>query len=66
MDPAYSDCPDLSPFHFANNNPVIYIDPESMRIYFSAGAAHEPDNTGYIDKMLTAFEVAGIQNTVDI
>lgn len=37
------------------------------RLYFSAGAGHDPDKTGYIGKMLNAFAQYGnIRNSKDI
>jgi hypothetical protein len=36
------------------------------RFYFSAGATHDADKTGYIEKMLKAFNDAGIKDPTDI
>jgi hypothetical protein len=36
------------------------------RLYFPAGAAHDPDNTGYIAKILKAFDNAGLKGAIDI
>ncbi len=66
IDPSFKEYSYLSLYNYVNNNPIIFIDPDGKRFYFSAGAAHDPDKTGYIQKMLKAFEMAGIANTVDV
>ena len=66
LDRAANEYPYLSAFAYCNNNPIIYIDPDGKRFYFAAGAANDPDKTGYPKMMLTAFQVAGILNTVPI
>ncbi|MEZ4713492.1 MAG: RHS repeat-associated core domain-containing protein [Caldilineaceae bacterium] len=41
-------------------------DPSGHRLYFAAGAGHDPDNTGYPQMMVSVFADAGIANPVDI
>ena len=64
LDPAVRDFSYLSPYTYCNNNPISFIDPDGKRFYFAAGAGNDPDKTGYPKKMMNAFQVAGIQNTV--
>jgi RHS repeat-associated protein len=66
LDKAAKEYPYLSSYAYCNNNPIIYIDPDGKRFYFAAGAANDPDKTGYPKMMLNAFETEGIQNTVQI
>ncbi len=66
LDPAAREYAYLSPYSYCNNNPIVYVDPDGKRFYFAAGAANDPDKTGYPKMMMTAFEVAGIQNIVPI
>ncbi len=66
LDRAAQEYPYLSAYVYCNNNPIVYIDPDGKRFYFAAGAANDPDKTGYPKMMLTAFNTAGIQNTVQI
>ena len=57
----------VSPYAYCANNPVKYIDLDGERLYFSAGAGHDADKTGYIEKMLSAFAQYGnIHQTKDI
>jgi RHS repeat-associated protein len=56
----------LSPYTYCSNNPILLVDPDGKRLYFSSGAGHDQDNTGYISKILNSFEAAGIRNPVDI
>ncbi|MCS6819264.1 MAG: hypothetical protein NZ522_04880, partial [Chitinophagales bacterium] len=66
LDKAAAEYPYLSAYTYCNNNPIVYIDLDGKRFYFAAGAANDPDKTGYPKMMLTAFNTAGIQNTVQI
>jgi hypothetical protein len=49
----------MTPYAYTANSPAVFIDPDGQRLYFSAGAGHDPNNTGYIQKMLQAFAVHG-------
>lgn len=66
-DPLEKEYTDLGPYVGMGNSPIILKDPDGKRLYNSAGAGHDPDNTGYIGAMLKALDFyAGIKNTVDI
>jgi RHS repeat-associated protein len=66
VDPLSKEYAFNSPYAYAENTPISGIDLEGKEFYFSAGAAHDADKTGYIGKMLQAFNAAGIANTRDI
>ena len=66
-DQAAGDYYSFSPYVGMGNNPILFLDPDGKRLYFSAGAGHDPENTGYIQKILRSFaEHGNIHNTVDI
>ena len=57
---------DYNRYMFVHGNPLKYTDPSGHRLYFAAGAGHDPGNTGYVQMMLSIFAQAGIQTPVDI
>lgn len=64
LDKAKDEYPYLSAYVYCNNNPIVYIDPDGKRFYFAAGAANDPDKTGYPKMILRAFQAAGITRTI--
>ncbi len=66
VDPLAEKYAGISPFAYVAANPIAYVDPDGRRFYFAAGAGHDPENTGYIGRMLNIFRRAGIRNPVDI
>jgi RHS repeat-associated protein len=65
-DPASELYAPLSVYAYCANNPISLADLDGRRFYFASGAGHDPDNTGYIQHMLSAFSTAGIKNVRDI
>jgi RHS repeat-associated protein len=66
VDPAAEEFVGISPYVYTANNPIILTDPDGKRFYFSAGAGHDPDNTGYIKSFIDNMRNEGIKNVRDI
>ena len=64
VDPAAREYPSISQYVYSNNSPIYQRELDGKRFYFAAGAGNDPDKTGYPQKMMDAFKLAGIQNTV--
>jgi len=57
---------DYNRYMYVRGRALNASDPSGHRLYFAAGAGHDPSNTGYIPMMVSTFAQSGIVNPVDI